>query len=36
MLWFRFYMVEAWSNSYVETIYPVENEDKWVVVDKIK
>ena len=31
-----FHYVEAWVNSYVETIYPVGNEDDWVVPDEIK
>ena len=32
----RFYTVDAWVNSYVETIYLVGNEDDWEVPDKIK
>ena len=32
----RFYYVEAWVNSYAKTIYPIGNEDDWVVPDKIK
>ena len=32
----RFYSVDAWVNSYTETIYLVRNEDDWVVPNKIK
>ena len=32
----RFYYVNAWVNSYAETIYPVGNEDDWEIPDEIK
>ena len=32
----RFYSVEEWVKSYAKTIYLVENEDDWVVLDEIK
>ena len=36
MFFARFYSVDAWVNLYVETIYPVGNEDDWVVLDDVK
>ena len=36
MLLFRFYIVEAWLNSYAETVYHVGNENERVVLDEIK
>ena len=32
----RFYYVDAWINSYAVIIYPVKNEDDWVVADDTK
>ena len=33
---FRFYLVDAWLNSYAEIIYLVGNKDDWIVSDDIK